>query len=202
MANSFALRVDGEFDKVKAWVVKEGFGGFAVRETVDGENEHWHWLLQTDKDLHPVRCSFNRAVPELKGNGKYSLTVVKDLEKYEKYLSKGDSDGQAPEVAWSHSIYYTEEKIGELHDAYWEANRKLKKRKIGSMIDWVVDEAKRAEIHWNDRNKLAEIYIRELGVRGKPINLFSIRSNLNCVQVALCPDDTILKALVEKVEQY
>lgn len=202
MAQSYALRVDDAFSVVLAWVNREGFGGFAVRETVAGENQHWHWLLQTDKELHPVRCSFNRAVPELKGNGKYSLTVVRDLPKYELYLCKGDSEGQMPEIAWRNSIFYTEQKIEELHEQYWVTNRALKKRKLGSMIDWVIDEAKRQNVVWSNREKLAEIYIRELGARGKPINLYSIRSNLNSVQVALCPDDTVLKALVEKVEQY
>lgn len=197
----YALRVDGEFEKVKDWVDRQGYGGFAVRETVGGANEHWHWLLETDKALHAVRCSFNRAVPELSGNGKYSLTLVKDADKYEHYLCKGGSEGQVPEVAWRNSIKFTDEKIGELHDEYWQANRALKKRKVGSMIDWVVDEAKRLEISWNDRAKISEIYIRELGARGKPINLFSIRANLNTVQMSLCPDDTILHQLMERCEQ-
>lgn len=199
---SFALRIDGEFDKVKDWVDRNGYGGFAVRETVAGENEHWHWLLETDKELHSVRCSFNRAVPELKGNGKYSLTLVNDVDKYERYLAKGDSEGQVPEIAWTHSIKYDAEKLEELHEAYWSENRKLRKRKAGSMVDWVIDAAKAAEVRWQDRDKLSRLYIRELGARGKPINLFSIRANLNTVQLALCPDDTILDQLVEKVEQY
>lgn len=202
MTNSFALRVDGEWEKVVSWINREGFGGFAVRETVAGLNEHWHLLLQTAKELHPVRCSFNRAVPELKGNGKYSLTDCRDVEKYVRYLAKGESEGAAPELVWSNSIEYDAEKIEQLHAAYWEENRRLKKRKVGSMIDWVVDEAKRQNVLWSKREKLAEIYIRELAARGKPINLYSIRSNLNCVQVALCPDDSVIAALVERCEQY
>lgn len=199
---SYCLRTDGEFAKVKAWAERQGYGGFAVRETAGGSNEHWHWLIETDKELHAVRCSFNRAVPELKGNGSYSLSQCKDLDKYVRYLCKGETEGAAPELAWSSSLIYDAEKLEELHAAYWEENRKLKKRKVGSMIDWVVDEAKRQNIAYSDRAKLSEIYIRELGVRGKPINLYSIRSNLNSVQIALCPDDTVLGHLVERCEQY
>lgn len=199
---AYALRIDGEFDKVKRWVDACGFGGFAVRESVAGANEHWHWLLETDKELHPVRCSFNRAVPELKGNGKYSLTVCRDVSKYVRYLCKGSAEGVLPEVSWSNSIQYSADMIEEYHAGYWEENRRLKKRKVGSMIDFVVDEAKRLGIAHTDRKKLAEIYIRELGVRCKPINLFSIRSNLNCVQIALCPDDSVLGDLCERCEQY
>lgn len=199
---AYCLRTDSLFDDVKSWVERQGFGGFAIRETVSGENEHWHWLLETDKDLHPVRCSFNRALPALKGNGAYSLTQCRDIDKYVRYLCKGDSEGAAPELAWSNSMVYDAAKLEELHVQYWDENRRLKKRKVGSMIDWVVDEAKRQEVAFSNRAKLSEIYIRELGVRGKPINLYSIRSNLNSVQIALCPDDSILADLVSRCEQY
>lgn len=198
---AYSLRVDGHLDKVKAWADKHGLGGWAVRE-VAGDNEHWHLFLEGDKTIKQLRCSFNREVPELKGNGAYSLTDCRDADKYLRYMAKGDSDGQMPELAWSNSILYTEEKVSELHDQYWEENRKLKKRKAGSMVDWVVDEAKRQEVKWGDREKLAKIYIRELGSRGKPINLFSVRSSLNAVQYALCPDDSCLEALAFGVTQF
>jgi len=197
-----SLRIDMCIDEAKAWAETMGFGGFCVRETVLGENEHWHWLLETDKKIQAVRTSLNRAIPALKGNGKYSLTEVKELDKYEKYMCKGESEGTGCEVAWKNSMLYTEEKIEELHVAYWTANRKLKKRTAGSMIDFVVDAAKTAEVAYGQREKLSKIYIRELGKRGKPINLFSIRSNLNSIQLALCPDDTILDQLADCVTQY
>lgn len=199
---AYALRTDAQYDKVRSWVDAQGFGGFAVRESVAGDNEHWHWLLETDRELHPVRCSFNRAVPELKGNGAYSLTQCRDVDKYVRYLAKGPSEGQAPELAWSNSLLYNQEKLEELHAAYWDENRKLKKRKVGSMIDWVIDECKRAGVVYSDRRRIAEIYIRELGARGKPINLYSIRSNINCVQIALCPDDSVITGLIDRCEQY
>lgn len=199
---AYALRTDDCFDKVKAWVEAQGFGGFSVRETVNNSNEHWHWLLETDRELHPVRCSFNRAIPELKGNGKYSLTVCRDIDKYVRYLCKGESEGVTPELAWSNSLVYDAAKLEELHVQYWDENRRLKKRKVGSMIDWCVDECKRLGVQYTDRKRISEIYIRELMSRCKPINLFSIRANVNTVQATLCPDDTILSALTDRLEQY
>lgn len=196
-----ALRIDGALTAVLTWLAEIAAGGFGVRE-VAGDNEHWHFLVESEKTYKAVRCSFNKKVPELKGNGAYSMSEVEDLEKYERYLCKGESDGEGPEVVWRNSVKYTEEKCSELHGAYWEENRKLKKRKVGSMIDWVIDEAKRQNIAWNNRDKIAEIYIKELGVRSKPINCFSIRSNLNAVQFALCPDDECLKQLINCVSQY
>lgn len=198
---AYALRIDSELDKVKAWALRHGLGGFAVRE-VAGDNEHWHFFLEGDKTIKQLRCSFNREVPELKGNGAYSLTECRDVDKYVRYLAKGESDGQMPELAWSNSILYDEEKLSELHDAYWSENRNLKKRKAGSMIDWVVDEAKRTGVEWHKREQLAKIYIRELGVRSKPINIHAVRANLNAVQYALCPDDTCLQALSDSVSQF
>lgn len=197
-----SLRTDGHFSGVKAYVESIGCGGFAVRETVAGENEHWHWLLETDRKIQAVRTGLSRAVPELKGNGKYSLTEVKDIEKYERYLVKGESEGEGFELAWRNSLKYDDDKLEELHSQYWEANRKMKKRGGGSMLDWVVDQAKLQEVSYGQRSKLARIYIKELGQRGKPINLFSLKANLNSVQLALCPDDTILNQLCDQVDQF
>jgi len=187
---------------VKAWIAELSFGGFGVRE-VSGDNEHWHWLLTTEKTYKAVRVSFNKRVPELKGNGAYSMSEVADLAKYERYLCKGESDGEGPEVIWSNSIEYAPDRLEELHRMYWAENRSYKKRKgSGSMIDYVIDYAKREGVAWNARMALAKIYIKECGMRGKPINLFAIRSNLNTIQYALCPNDDLLDQLVERVEQY
>lgn len=198
-SHTVALRIDGCFDDVIKWADKWHLGGFAVRETVAGENQHWHFVLEGPKSLKQLRSSFNREVPGLTGNGAYSLTQVKDIEKYLRYLCKGGGEGQLPEISWTNSLIYTSDKISELHDAYWSENKKLKKRKAGSMIDWIVDEAKRRAIQYHARDKLAEMYIRELAERGKPINLYSIKSNLNTAQFLLCPDDSILRSLTDHV---
>lgn len=195
---AIALRTDGALESVKAWALKWDLGGFCVRETVEGHNEHWHWFFESDKTIKQLRSSFNRDVPELKGNGAYSMTDCRDEDKYIRYMAKGPSEGQMPEIAWLNSLLYTEDKLSELHDEYWTENRKLKKRKAGSMIDWIVDEAKRQGFEHGQRDKLAKMYIRELGARGKPINLFSIRANLNTAQLLLCPDDSMLESLVDR----
>lgn len=197
----FALRTDSGLASVKAWADRLELGGFAVRE-VAGDNEHWHWLLESSKTIKQLRSSLTRDCKELVGNKSYSLTAVKELDKYVRYMSKGESEGVMPEIAWVNSLVYTPEKIKELHEAYWAENKKMKKRSAGTMIDWVVDEAKRQGIAWEKREVLAKMYIRELGVRGKAINLHSIRANLNTVQVALCPDDAALTVLADNCANY
>lgn len=198
---AYALRVDTALEAVLAWLALLSVGGFGVRE-VSGVNEHWHFLLETDKTIKQLRCSFNRKVPELKGNKSYSLTECRDVEKYERYMCKGESDGEMPEVAWRNSMKYDDDKLKALHDDYWINNRALKRKRGGSMIDWVIDECKAKNVEWTNRRKISEIYIRELGSRGKPINLHAVRSNVNAVQFALCPDDGCLVSLVDRVEQW
>lgn len=199
-----ALRTDDCFDGVLAWVDKHGFGGFAVREGDGTDNPHVHWLLfVANKTLKAVRSLFNRELPDLRGNGKYSMSEVDDLDKYVRYLCKGESDYVLPVVAWRNTLTYDDAKVKELHSAYWEENKKIRKKRIrGSAIDAVIDICKDEQIHWNDRRKIAEKYIRMLGEQGRPINLFSMKANINAVQVALCPDDTIVNALVDRLEQY
>lgn len=201
MPNHFSLRVDGHLSKVTAWVDKMMMGGFAVRECV-ADNEHWHLYLIGDKTIKQLRCAFNRDVPELKGNGAYSLTECRDADKYIRYMCKGEGEGQLPEVVWRNSLDFTDDSVSEWHDQYWAENRALRKRKAGSMIDWVVDEAKRSSVSWSNRQALAKIYIKELGVRGKPINIHSVRANINAVQYALCPNDDALEDLANRVVEY
>jgi len=198
------LRTDGEFEQVKAWVDKHGIGGFAVREGQDSENEHEHWLLfWGNKTLKAVRSLFTREVPDLKGNGKYSMSEVEDLDKYVRYMCKGKADYIKPVVVWRNTMTYTDDVIDENHKAYWEENKKLKRKRVsGSTVDAVIDICKERQIDWNDRREIARVYIRMLGERGKPINLFALRANLNAVQFALCGNDDCLEALVDRVEQY
>lgn len=194
-----ALRTDKAFTGVKAFLDSKAAGGFAVRE-VAGENEHWHWLVETEyKNIQTFRVNLVRAVPELKGNASYSATEVKDLEKYERYMAKGASEGEMPEVAWRNSIVYTDDRIGELHEQYWTENRRLRKRKAGTAMDATVDICKDESVDWKDRAKISEIYLRQLVQRNRPVNTFAARAAVNTIQVQLCPDDQALKMFAEQL---
>lgn len=203
MSLRLALRTDDCFPKVVEWVTKHGYGGFAVREGVESDNPHEHWLLFCGpKTVKAIRSLFNREIPELRGNGKYSMSEVDDLDKYARYMCKGRADYLKPTVVWRDTMTYDDAKISELHEAYWKENKSLKRKRGGSMIDKVVDAAKEKQIHYENRRELARVYIKMLVEEAKPINLFSIRANLNAVQCALCPDDTVVDALVDRLEQY
>lgn len=201
MAGCFALRTDKGLEAVKAWCSKLSLTGWAVRELGAGaENEHWHWYLEDGKNrkLSALRVSLVREVPVLAGNGGYSLTVVKDVDKYLRYMAKGDG-GSGPDVAWKYGLVWTDEKIAELHEEYWIENRKLKSRRTMGVMDYVIDACRRQNVKWDERQKIAEIYIRELAARSKPINTYAVKSAINGVQVQLCPDDAAIKLFAELV---
>ena len=200
MALYVALRVEKAFDAVKAWIDSKEMGGIGVRE-VAGDNEHWHFLLETDKfkNLQSFRVQLTKAIPVLKGNASYSATKVEDKEKYMRYLCKGASEGESPEVAWRNSLLYSDEWVSERHEEYWQENKRLKKRKVGSVIDFVVDECKRANVDWKARDKIAVIYVTEIAKRAKPFNQFAAKAAVNAIQLQLCPDDSAIRMFAEAV---
>lgn len=219
--NCYALRVDHSFSGVCDWLNRNSIGGFCVREVSAGNatfrpsqaqeagsssasatgavNEHWHFLLWSDKTVKQLRNSLLHAVPSLKGNGSYSLTLCRDVEKYTRYMCKGESEGAGCEVAWSMGIQYTDEYFEQHHMDYWVENRKMKKRALSSsLIDTVVDQCKQLRVEWTNRSKISELYLREVTARGKPLNTFTGKSAVNSIQVQLCPDD---QALLEFASQ-
>lgn len=195
-----ALRVDKCFPEVKAFIESKGCGGFGVRE-VAGDNEHWHFVLETDrfKNLQSFRVQLTKAVPGLKGNAAYSATKVEDIDKYYRYLCKGASEGEAAEVAWRNSLLFTDEWISERHAEYWQENKRLKKKRTGSVIDFVVDECRRDGLDWKDREKIAIRYVTEMSKRAKPFNQFAAKAAVNAVQLQLCPDDSAIRMFAEAV---
>lgn len=194
----FAMRTDKEFAAVKAFVESvPDTTGFAVRE-VAGDNEHWHWYLRTPKKISPFRQALVKKVPGLSGNGAYSVKACTDNEGYWRYILKGEAVEVPAEVVWQLGVEWTQEKFDQLHEAYWEENRKRRKRAAGSVQDHVVDEAKRRAVRWDDRKELCRIYIKELVARSKPINTFAVKASVNVVQCLLCPDDEALESLVNQ----
>lgn len=202
-ANMLALRTDKAVDSVKAWLTSLNIGGFGVRE-VAGDNEHWHWLLETKekvKKIQALRVALTRAVPELKGNAGYSLTEIRDVEKYERYMCKGNSSMEGPVVVWSQSLLYTPEKVAELHGDYWTSNREMAtaRKRLLPPVDQVVATCKEAKIDWMDRTAISKAYIRLQVERKKGINIYQVKSSVNVIQCLLCPDDKAIDLLAEQV---
>lgn len=195
-----ALRIDTCFDEVVSYVEEKGFSGWCVRESVEGENQHWHWYLEGDafKNIRAFRVALTRKVEGLKGNGSYSAKETDEfVERYWRYMAKGPGDGQNCDVVWRQGLLWTPERIEELHVGYWEENR-VKRPKLGPIDDVVLEKAKEAGLEYDDVLGLQKIYIKELFVRNKPINLFSVRSHVNLLALKLAPNvDEAVNRMVE-----
>ncbi|AXH75275.1 MAG: hypothetical protein [Cressdnaviricota sp.] len=194
-----ALRIDKGFDDCLAWLDRRSESGFCVREYADS-GEHYHAYILSALKPTSFRVVLKREVDGLAGNGCYSVSEVKDVDKYVRYICKGDFDGSGVDVVWKCGLEWTDERIYEAHVDYWSSNRSTKLRRLNGVLDYVTDECKAEGIAWDDRRTIAEKYIRELVARSKPINLYSVKSSVNLVQTKLCPTDEAIKCLAEKVD--
>lgn len=202
MALRIALRTDKDFSGVRDFVVAKGYSGFSVRE-VSGENEHWHWYLEGDKyrNIQAFRVNLTKTVTELKGNGAYSAKVCdQDYEKYWAYMCKGESNGCGAQVAWKHGLLFTDEKLEELHQAYWDENQARKKRKAQPVFQEVLESCKQLGVEWSDRRTIFGAYIKALYKRDKAINLYQIKSQVNLLMIKLAPQaDDAIEVLLNQV---
>lgn len=193
-----ALRFDRDIDAVVKYLSDTSVAGFGVREVADS-GEHWHFYVETQMKVASFRQAIRRACPTLVGNGAYSVAETRDVDKYLRYIAKGDSQAVMPEVIYKCGLLWTDDKIKEFHDDYWTEARALKKRRVGSVMDYVLDVCRDSGVAWDDRAAIAEEYIKELVNRNKPINIYSVKSCVNLIQVKLCPTDDAVKILAQQV---
>lgn len=171
-----------------------------VKELEDS-NPHYHGVIHTSKKIAAFRAALKRAMPELNGNGSYSVSQVRELEKYQRYMLKGESRAVGPDIVASYGLTYSDDEWrAERHDAFWdEADEITRRRKARPVVEEVLAMCREKRLHWQDRSSIAEIYIRTLVQRDKAINLYSVKSSVNLIQVKLCPDDSAIKDLAALV---
>lgn len=204
MALEFALRVDGDASSALAMFLATLGAYFIVREVAGeaGANVHMHALIITDVVIKNVRNRLLKKFPDLSGNKAYSLTVVEDSEKYRRYLCKGESSEKLPEVVGRQGIEFDDDWVAARHAAYWEVNEQLlaaRNARKRTVFERVFQECVDEEVRWDKDIVIAKKYIRELSKDGKGINLFAVRSQINLLQIRLCPDDSALDCLAEKI---
>lgn len=201
MSFDIALRLDGQDSAAFVKVLDADGGAYLVVKELEDSNPHFHAVLHSNRKPSAVRAALKRAMPELNGNGSYSVTLVRDLAKYQRYMMKGESCEVMPHVVAAHGMAYTSlEWQEEHHDAYWAENDELlRRRKKGPVFESVLAQCRTDRISWDNRSKIAEIYIRHLVDADKAINLFSLKSYCNLIQVKLCPDDKALEDLAAQV---
>lgn len=208
---SYALRVD--LDRVSeaaltAWLAAKG-SYFCVRETVDGENPHVHAVLCCPEEkIRIVRQQFVRAFPGVSGNQAYSLTVVKDVAKYDRYMCKGTADGCLPEVVGRQGVKYTDEWVEEMNRQYWSHNFAYQQHKYQSdgkklsFLDFVVLECKKRRIAWTEDKEIAKIYLELCGVKQKVVSQSQLKAHVEGAKLQLCEDESAVEYLAEKYYGY
>lgn len=210
MPYNYALRIDldgVERSDVRDFIAAAGSCYFAVAETVDGENPHVHAFITSDSKIAALRKKVQRFLSGDRGNASYSLKECSDeYSDYFRYLCKGDSNSQMPDVLCMCGIEFTDEWVKSMHDEYWVNNEALvrqrhKRKKIQSAtaVEKLEERCKEAGVLWNQKNEIALEYIKMCKAGRKAINVFSARSIVNAVCVALCPDDSAAKELAQLI---
>lgn len=199
----YSIRVDGtDSGKLIEWLASDSGAYMVVREKHD-DNPHFHVVLHSKKKIQPLRMSFRRKFPELSGNGGYSITLVRDLDKYHRYICKGSDRETEPDVVGANGLCYGAESIQQWHARYWDAAQE-RQRAVASLpvADAVLEKLKEDAVNWSNREKIAEEYIRELLARNKSINLHAVKAAVSLLQCKLCPDDSAIKDLAGHCVNY
>lgn len=199
----YSIRVDGnDSGKLLEWLAADGGAYMVVRELQDS-NPHMHVVLHSKKKIQPLRMSFRRKFPELSGNGGYSITAVRDLDKYMRYMCKGPDEDTPPDVVGAEGMAYGADAINDWHVRYWDTAAQLGRRTAALPVAGaVLHAAQEEQVAWSNREKLAELYIRELVRRDKSINVYAVKGAVSLLQCKLCPDDTAIKDIAGHCVNY
>lgn len=179
---------------------------FMVRE-VDAARPHYQAYVCSSLKRQAITIRLKKALPELKGNGTYGVGSrdIESREKYLRYLCKGQSAQQPPEVLLRCGLEFTDEWVATEHKAYWEANAELKKKnktaKLGLMEQLREYAATLPSSASDHRKKIAERYVDLCIEIDKPINVFYARQVVNTVCARLYPNykDELVYSIIEKM---
>lgn len=129
---------DGDVVAIARSVCTGKFGGgyLLVREYSKDGVEHYHGLVSvvTAKSFHNA---FSRAFASKKlgGNKHWQCkNCTNDIQNAQQYVCKGSSEhpnpkGEFPDVVEMSGLYFTESKVKEWHEKYWEHSKKVKSSK-------------------------------------------------------------------------
>lgn len=116
---------------------KYGGSYMLVREYSKEGVEHYHGIVAISGKPKQFQDAIVRAFKESgsRGNKYYqSKNCTNDVQAAMQYICKGSSEhpnprGDPPDVVGLTGMYFTEEKVKELHDKYWEQSKKVKDSK-------------------------------------------------------------------------
>lgn len=188
---------DSDRQRLSDWLSANFDSFLVVSEVVEGENPHVHGLLASTKKLDALRKSFKRAFEEKRGNGAYSLKECsEDPAGFMRYICKGQSVDDDPVVEFRQGVDYDEESVQAAHEEFYSAQAAHKRAAReraefkGNMVEAVEKICREEGVRAYDRKGIARVYIRQMKVLRRPINIFHARSVVNGVVVALDEEDS------------
>ena len=161
--------------------------------------EHFHFAIRCEKTTSTLRKAFVREFPEARGNRAYSLEEARDFERLRRYLAKGVDKDSLPNVVWRNGLY-ADEYIKVWHDEYWAENATIAraKRKATNMMAELEQRCRDKRIAWDNRDEITEEYATVVKDFGKTYDVNLARRTVRGVMIALCPNDSYRRSMVEQ----
>lgn len=142
MSNAYAVRIHELSDDTRARVLRlcDGIVGshLFVRE-VAANRPHYQGVILSDIANQTLRQRVKVLFPECKGNKGYSVSKVKCEESYRRYLLKGSSATELPDVVSHCAIFHDDGYVAREHRAYWTTAQKPVKSNrafVAQVAEW------------------------------------------------------------------
>lgn len=189
---TYHLRITSQEQKYVDFIKRQTKNAVIVFEDADEEvnRDHMHAIIELNVKLQTFRNNFLKAFPEIKGNGNYTLRQNDDTEANYRYVCKGKSENDLPNVV----VNLKDISVVDFHKKYWENNKKGKKQKRDTTKTFVrqcADECMEIRNDWkNDllcRKIVLGIVMRNLGEKGKAFDSIVVRRLVNGVMNILDP---------------
>lgn len=174
---------------MSTWLSKNCATYIVCRELA-ATNPHLHIYGDTELQYKGLQTSFRRAFPLHIGNESYSLKKCDgNYDDYLKYICKGDSKLEQPDIICRQGIDFTDAWIVQQHASYWVTNDDLmknaKKRDNlkfrGTVVEQLEQACKEAKLDGHDRTAIAKLYVQKYVDARKPVNVFHAKGVVNTV---------------------
>lgn len=154
MATTIAIRIHDLDDSTRSKIgnfLGTIDGSYCIaRETYECIRPHFQGWIRTDIKIQALRERLYRAMPEIRGTGKgrgnsaYSLSAVRDIDRYKYYILKG-SPQELPDIVFRSGYDLSQEDINRIHTEYWKtrttSNAKEKRTITNRILDWSKEQS-------------------------------------------------------------
>lgn len=191
MATAYTIRIHELADDTRSRLISffEGLHqqydhqcSYAISRETDATRTHFQGWLRCGIKHQALRVRIKKAFPECVGNRAYSVGIVKDFEKYSRYILKGTREEVADVVTY-HGIEINEQVIANEHRIYWSTHGEKPSKSQGAIVkqveEWYQTQG------WEDieerRREVARRVCDVITSHDKPLNIHYARYVYNSV---------------------